>query len=205
MPTQEQYKRRTAYKLRIGDILEGKPVYDEEKFKLLELKGKEVFRTNIIANIIDKYIQDEEKKFGSITIDDASGQIKLKVFGDDIKKFENLSQGDTIQIIGTIRSWNDELYILPELIKKRVPQYLLVRKLELDLEKPKTLDPKETSNLKNKLLETIKKEEPNGGAEVETLILELKEQPAVINAEIKKLLEEGIIYEPRPGKIRYLG
>lgn len=202
---EEQYKRRTAYKLRIGDILEGKPVYDEEKFKLLELKGKEVFRTNIIANIIDKYIQDEEKKFGSLTIDDASGQIKLKVFGDDISKFENLSQGDTIQIIGTIRSWNDELYILPEIIKKRVPQYLLVRKLELDLEKPKTLDPEKASDLKNKLLETIKKEEPNGGAEVETLILELKEQPAVINAEIKKLLEEGIIYEPRPGKIRYLG
>ena len=29
--------------------------------------------------------------------------------------------------------------------------------------------------------------------------------PENINQEITKLLEEGIIYEPRPGRVRYLG
>jgi DNA-binding transcriptional ArsR family regulator len=29
--------------------------------------------------------------------------------------------------------------------------------------------------------------------------------PQIISQEIKKLLEEGIIYEPRPGRVRYLG
>jgi len=29
--------------------------------------------------------------------------------------------------------------------------------------------------------------------------------PKIINQEIQKLLEEGIIFEPRPGKVRYLG
>jgi hypothetical protein len=27
----------------------------------------------------------------------------------------------------------------------------------------------------------------------------------IINQEIQKLLEEGIIFEPRPGKVRWLG
>jgi len=29
--------------------------------------------------------------------------------------------------------------------------------------------------------------------------------PIIINQEIQKLLEEGIVFEPRPGKVRYLG
>ena len=38
------------------------------------------------------------------------------------------------------------------------------------------------------------------------LITELRDfSPGIINQEIQRLLEEGIIFEPRPGKIRYLG
>ncbi len=38
----------------------------------------------------------------------------------------------------------------------------------------------------------------------EKLIMEISAEPALINQEIEKLLEEGIIYEPRPGRVRYL-
>jgi len=201
----EQFKRHIAYKLRVGDILSGKVILDEEKFKCLEYTNKTVVRVNLIANITDKYIQDGEKKFASITLDDATGQIKAKTFGDDIEKLSPLSQGDTIQIIGLLRSWNNEIYILPEIVKKKDSKYLLVRKLESDIATPKTLEKTELQDLKAKILEIIKKEESNSGAEVESIILELKSPPAAINQEIKKLLEEGIIYEPRPGKVRHLG
>jgi hypothetical protein len=30
-------------------------------------------------------------------------------------------------------------------------------------------------------------------------------KPDVLSQEIQKLLEEGIIYEPKPGRVRYLG
>jgi len=203
---EEQFKRNIAYKHRIGDLLDGKVVFDLDKFKFLELPGeKHVSRVNIIANIIEKYIQDDEKKFASITLDDASGQIKIKSFGDDIHKIEKFEQGDTVLVIGVLRQWNNELYILPEIVKKRSPTYLFIRKLELDAEKPKSLAPEELNSLREKLLDKVKTQEANGGAEVESLILELKSSPQVINQEIKKLLEEGIIYEPRPGKVRYLG
>ena len=38
------------------------------------------------------------------------------------------------------------------------------------------------------------------------IILSLKNsQPEIITQELNKLLEEGIIYEPKPGRVRYLG
>lgn len=202
---EEEFKRYIAYKLRIGDILNGKPVLDADRFRFLEIGEKHVARVNVIANIIEKFVQDNEKKFASVTLDDASGQIKLKTFGEDIAKFSSFSQGDTIQVIGLLRSWNNEVYVLPEIIKTRTPEYLLLRKLETDLDKPKQLSREQTSELKEKIISILKKEEEKGGADIESMINELKESPQTINSEIKKLLEEGIAYEPRPGKLRYLG
>jgi len=44
------------------------------------------------------------------------------------------------------------------------------------------------------------------GVSTEDIILKIKTaSPELINAEIIKLLEDGMIYEPRPGKVRYLG
>jgi len=202
---EEEFKRHVAFKYRIGDILQGKAVLDADRFRFLEIGERHVARVNIIANIIEKFVQGQEKKFASITLDDASGQIKLKVFGEDINKFENFSQGDTIQVIGLLRSWNNEIYILPEIMKQKSPEYLLLRKLETDLDKPKSLSKEEAYALKDKILEILKKEEDNGGADIEQMIKDLQESPQTINSEIKRLLEEGIAYEPRPGKLRYLG
>jgi len=35
--------------------------------------------------------------------------------------------------------------------------------------------------------------------------MDVEASPDVIKVEIKKLLEEGLIYEPRPERLRYLG
>ena len=52
----------------------------------------------------------------------------------------------------------------------------------------------------------VKNSEPQEGIEVDKLIMELRNtSPDIINQEIQKLLEQGIIFEPRPGKVRYLG
>lgn len=202
---QEQQKRHVAFKLRISDLLKAQPIFDGERFRFLELEGKSILRVNLIANIIEKYSQDGEKKFGSITLDDGSGQIKVKVFGDDLVKINELNQGDTIQVIGLARSWNNEVYLTPEIMKRRDTRYLLVRKLECDMNEPKKLGNDEILALREKLLEIVKREEAKGGADTESIVLEMKSPPEAINAEIKALLEEGVIYEPRPGRIRYLG
>lgn len=70
---------------------------------------------------------------------------------------------------------------------------------------PVVHDKAQISELKDKILQMVKDGEKDGGANIDQIILNLKESPDLINQEIKKLLEDGVIYEPRPGKIRYLG
>ena len=54
-------------------------------------------------------------------------------------------------------------------------------------------------------MQKIKSAETDGGIDVDTIIMDTEASPDLINGEIKKLLEEGLIYEPRPGRLRYLG
>lgn len=206
----ETIKRNTAYKIRIGDLLKGKPVIENEgtenqRFNSLELGDKKIVRVNIVANVIDKFSSESEKKYTNFTIDDASGQIRLKIFGEDTERFEKIIQGYTVLVIGTLRMYNDEIYISPEIIRQIDPRYLLVRKLELESSLPKTTNKEEVRALKDQIIEKIRKAEEDGGIEIEKIILELKASPDLINQEIHKMLEEGLAYEPRPGKIRYLG
>ena len=199
-------KRNTAYKLRIGSILSAKQIIEAERLKSVEINNNSIVRVNVIANVTDKYIQEGEKKFGSVTLDDGTGQIKVKTFGDDVERFfAPLKQGDTVLVMGLLRTWNNEIYINPEIIKKREPQYLLVRKLEVEPEEFSPSDKIKLSALKDKILDMIKEAEKDNGIEEEKRMWDLKEHPDAINQEIKKLLEDGIAYEPRPGRIRWLG
>jgi hypothetical protein len=130
----------------------------------------------------------------------------VKYFGDDVDRFKEINQGHTVIVIGTLRWFNNELYILPEIIKLQDPRYLLVRKLELEKNAPKEAPPKEEIKaVKDQIIDMIKKGEGDGGIDTDKLIMEIKASPEIINQEIQKILEEGLAYEPRPGKIRYLG
>jgi len=220
-------KREIAHKLRIGELLKGTPIVEEvpmqspegegetfsqqpkERFRFLELGDRKIVRVNIIGNIVDKYSSEGDKKYASITIDDATGQIRLKVFGEDVAKYQDLSHGDTILVIGLLRTYAGDVYITPEIIKRADPKYLLIRKLELDNKSAESIQkaaaqPEKPQGLREQILTLIKAEE--SGASTSDIILKLTDaDPGVINEEIIKLLEDGIIYEPRPGKVRYLG
>jgi len=197
------FKRQIAYKLRIGDIFAGKPIMDNERFSFLELGDKRIVRVNIVANIVEKY-NSSEKQYVSLTIDDASGQVRIKIFGDDVIKFQNINQGDTIMVVGLLRWYNNELYLTPEIMKIQDPRYLLVRKLEFEREMPKLVDKNEILALTDQIKQRIKESEPEGISS-EKLIMELHSAPELINQEIKKALEQGIVYEPRPGMLRWVG
>lgn len=209
MPEEQKFKRHIAYKFRIGDLLMGKPVMDSERFSFLELGDKKIIRVNVVGNIVDRYDSEGETRFTSFTIDDGSGQMKMRVFADDVLKFKNILQGQTVVVIGILRFYNNEVYISPEIIKEQDPKYLLVRKLETEKERNKntsSVEKTEITAIKDKILEKIKSSEDDGGIETDKIIMELREAtPEIINQEIQKLLEEGIIFEPRPGKVRWLG
>ena len=197
------FKRQTAYKLKVGDISKGRPIYDGERFNFLELGDRKIARVNIVANVIERYLSDEGN-YLSLAIDDASSQIRIKVFGDDIQKFKDIGQGDTVIVIGLLRNYNNEIYITPEIIRRKDPRYLLVRKLELEKIYPVKADNGKILAIADKILNKVRESEPNGVG-VDKIIEDLKESTDLINQEIRRALEQGIIYEPRPGVLRYLG
>src|SRR3989338_9959344 len=104
-------KREIACKLRIGEILRGKPqvTIDEgrERFNFLEIGSRKIVRVNVVANVIDKFSSEGEKKFATLTLDDATGQINVKTFGNEIELFNEISQGNTLMIIGVLRIFNN--------------------------------------------------------------------------------------------------
>jgi len=206
---EEQFKRNIAFKMRIGDILIGKPVLDGERFSFLEFGSKRIVRINVVGNVIEKFESEGEKKYSFLTIDDGSGQIRLKSFGDDVEKLKNFVQGQTILVMGILRSFNNEVYISPEILRELDSKYLLIRKLEIEKERKGNViasSKEEMIAVKDKILGAIKNAEQDGGIEIEKIIMNLREvSPEIINQEIQKFLEEGIIFEPRPGKVRYLG
>ena len=204
---ESKFKRNIAYKIRIEDILNGKPVIENERFSFLESGNKKIIRVNLIGSVVDKYEVDGERKYIFLTLDDGSGQIKLKAFGDDIEKLKNINHGQIIIIIGTLRYFNDEIYIFPEAVKEQDPRYLIVRKLELEknITGPENSAPEKIYEIKDKIIELIKNSEYEGGINTDILITKLKENPQEVKEEIQKLLEGGIIFEPRPGKLRWLG
>ncbi|MEK6817394.1 MAG: OB-fold nucleic acid binding domain-containing protein [Nanoarchaeota archaeon] len=208
---EQKFKRNIAYKLRIGDILMGKPIMNQEKFQFLELGDKKIVRVNVIGNIVDKYQSEGEKKYIFLTLDDGSGQIHLKTFGDELEKFKEVQQGETVLVIGIIRNWNNETYISPEIIKEKNPKYLLVRKLELEKQRLESSDNKPLAKeqikvLKDRILDMVKNSEKDNGIETEKIVAEIRDvSPEIINQEIQRLLEDGMIFEPRPGRVRWLG
>lgn len=206
----ETIKRNIAYKLRIGDILVGKPITNGDRFSFLELGDRKIIRVNIIGNIIDRYDSTGDKNYSFLTLDDGSGQIKIKAFGDSIESVKDINQGQTVVLIGLLRYFNNEIYVSPEIAKPVQTEYLLVRKLELEKnkssEKPTEMEKEKIKALKDRILDVIKAAESDGGKEIEEIILEMKDASHdLINQEVQKLLEEGIIFEPRPGRLRYLG
>lgn len=207
MADQDQFKRHIAFKLRIGDILSGNPVMEGNRFSFLDLNGKRVVRVNVVGNIVEKFESTGESKYIFTKIDDGSGQISLKAFGDDMDKLENFNQGQTVIVIGVLRNFNNETYIAPEIVREQDPKYLLIRKKEVEKNKPKDAGvPREQIiAVKDKILGAIKNAGENG-MEMTKLKDDLKEiSPEIIEQEIQKFLEEGILFEPRPNIIKYLG
>ncbi|HLA23553.1 MAG TPA: OB-fold nucleic acid binding domain-containing protein [Candidatus Nanoarchaeia archaeon] len=224
---QEQFKRNIAFKLRIEDFSRGKPVIENERLSYFDFYGKKIVRVNIVGSVVEKFDSSGEKKYTFLTLDDGSGQIKVRAFGEEAEKLKDVTHGETLIIIGTLRHFNNEIYISPEIVKEQSPKYLIVRKLELEKERkdypamnsyrgsgnemqnrgamPEQLENRISVNIKEIVQETIKNAESQGGIEIEFLKKTINHPGEIVMNEVQKLLEEGVVFEPRPGKIRWLG
>jgi len=142
--------RQTTVRTRISDLVNGKFIRKEgmePSYVLTEL-GQKISRVHLLGTIVDKFMS-EDGNYSTITIDDDFDSIRIKAFREDSNIFDNFEIGDLVMVIGKVREYTDENYIIPEIVKKVLnPNYEILHKLEV----LKQL-------LKNKkVLEDIKKE-----------------------------------------------
>jgi len=163
----DDIRRFTAYKVSIGllglgkiNLEKDKEDQTKERFNFLSLKDKEINRVNLIANIVDKF-KSEGKPYAVLTLDDGTGQIRVKTFSDNIKMLEDFQPGDTILVIGTLRYFGNEMYILPEIIKKFDIKWLIARKLELKKEYGELYEESYKENERTETKETILQQQPH--------------------------------------------
>ena len=136
--TRDARERLTAYKVWLSDLLKAnanqQPTQQQNQQQgtlAVSIHSKKVARINLIASVIDKFVSDT---YSFLTLDDGSTQIRLKTFGDDVAKLNNIETGDIILTIARLRTFNNELYLTPEIIKKVDGKNALLRRLELTLE-----------------------------------------------------------------------
>lgn len=232
-------ERQTAKKVRIWDLMNGEFV-KKEGFEPNFIKtplGEEISRARILGTIVTKFVGENER-YAFITVDDGTDTIRLKLF-KTIKPFESFNIGDIIDVIGKVKEYEGERYLIPEIIRKvDDPNYEILRRLELVykemalkrikelIEKYKGEDLneikkelienynfekslveiflkegiKEISEIKKQVLEII--ESSKNGISYSEILKRVKGKKVEIENAIDELLNEGICYEPSPGKIK---
>jgi len=125
--------RSIAHKVKIEDLVNGKYVRpsESEPSHLLTPWGQRILRAHTIATIIDKFIS-EDRNYGNLRVDDGSETIRLKAWGQDVQTLDDFKVGDFVDVIGRIREYEGEVYIVPEVIGRvEDPNWELVRELEI--------------------------------------------------------------------------
>lgn len=222
-------KRQTAYKLWIVNILNSPFVRKDGEFEpnYLDFDKKQISRVNLIGIVVDKY-SNTENTYATIALDDGSATIRIKAFKDDLFLLTNLKRGDMICIIGRLKEYNNEVYVIPEIVKNvDDPNLELLRKAELlklygkpsfevkkveikqvfDQEKEDDFEEEDiedvSENSKQKILNLIEKG-PENGININEVVTNSALNEDEANLIIKELLKQGEIYQPRPGYLSIL-
>lgn len=200
----QQKKRQIAYKVLISNILNGIFSKDELYAGYIKLNNKNISRVNLIATVVDKA---EYSSYSSIMIDDGTGRIPLRTIENN-QFFSKIDVSDVVLVIGRIREFNNERYIMPEIIKNINSSWLNVRRFEISqhfdnkiIEQP-IEETSTDANINEVVYSLIKKMDDGYGVAIDDVIKNSNNSEA--ERIIYKLLENGDIFEIKPGKLKVL-
>lgn len=120
-------KRWTAYKMHIKDIVNGN--YSGEGF--ISFGQLQVNRVRIMGTVVQKFIA-EDNGYGFFILDDGTETIRVRSFKDSVDLIKTVEIGDMIDVFGRVRKYEEEIYVIPEILRKvEEPNFYILRKLEL--------------------------------------------------------------------------
>ena len=212
-----EIKRHVAYKVWLKEIINQKVKRDEGEFSpyYVLFQDKKISKLNIIATVVEKYVNNE-KTYGSVTLDDGSGMIRIKLWHSDVKVVEQVELSDVVIVVGRVRQGGGENYIIPDFMKKYDPLWLKIRQAEL-IKLYGSPEPKQvqivyetiaeegsvTGSVRQEILNLIDKMDKGNGVDMIELVENIPDGD--VEEAIQELLAEGEIFNPKPGKVKLIG
>jgi RPA family protein len=191
-------RRYVAKKARIADLTGGRYFpggrgEDADSYKpsyVITPFGESVSRANLVATVTDKFIS-EDGNYASITLDDGTGAIRAKAFGEDVKLFEAIDKGSLVIVAGKMKEYQGEIYINAELVRAVEPGYETLRRLELldQLSGRRTLVDNLRKMQKHMSDEDLKEYAKSAGMDEEAMAVVLEKKEADYKPKILEILD----------------
>jgi RPA family protein len=219
MECQESAKRQVAHKVCVADLLNNRYVKEDGWLPNYVAVGeKKVSRVNLLGVLVSKISQGADVPVTSFVLDDGSGRVSLRFFESNAL----FDIGDVVFVIGRPREFGAERYVVPEVMKKvSDSKWISVRKMELakgrqDAIKagaPEAADDNdgklavETEDLagdsspSSRLVGAIRGLDSGEGVDYGLLAERFGSDAEHL---LKRLLEQGDIFEVKPGRYKVL-
>ncbi len=205
-------QRQTAIRVRIVDLVSGEWVKKEgmEPSYVITPRKESVSRAKVVGTVVSKFVS-EDGNFGSITIDDSTGTIQGKQW-KEIELITAANHGDLVSMIGKVREYEGDIYMVPEILRPVGPAEEALARLQVlkKLGKPaeaakdgNAAEPQKKTDadqLRKSIMTIIEGSED--GIRYNDLVEKAKVPEEDLEGVINELLGEGICYEPTPGKIK---
>ncbi len=129
-----------ARKVKVKELLEGEYLSSEEEAPyLITPWGEKVSRARVMGTVVNKWVR-EDGGYCTVHLDDGTGVISLRGWGETVRELDELKVGDLVDVIGGIREYLGERYLRPYLLLKvKDPNWEVVRELEILLNRRKAL------------------------------------------------------------------
>ena len=222
----KSFYRHPAVKITIKELEDSNYVEEQNQnpHYILTADQKKIFRVNVLGIIVHKELRGT---VNNLLIDDGTEKIMVRFFEEN-KNLLDLEVGEIVLILGRVREYQKEKYILPEIVKKTNSLWLKVRARELQIAtpSPESLPPERKNtaveakkekdeiiieediedNLASlpfqKIIKLITDLDRGDGVFIEEL---LEQSPLKKTEELlEKMLENGNIFQNLPGKVRVL-
>ncbi|MGY5852105.1 MAG: OB-fold nucleic acid binding domain-containing protein [Candidatus Thorarchaeota archaeon] len=115
-------ERMTAVRASIADIVDGTYGVDNGP-RVITKDNVELRRVTLVGSVADHPVHGDA--FSSLILTDGTQKIRVKAWKTDKDKIKDIEKGSLLMIIGKIRAYNDEVYIVPEIVREFSSQHYM--------------------------------------------------------------------------------
>jgi RPA family protein len=155
-------------------------------------------RVNLIGTLIEKDVAGGFKNF---ILDDGTSHVMVGVFEEKENFMGDFEIGSSIMVIGRLRDYLGDRYVVGEIIKKiEDKNILLMRSLELKMGELK--EPRNGEKIKLKIIDFVKAGDSGSGVFIEEVVKNMGRTD--VESIISKMLESGELFQVRPGIVKVM-